>query len=212
MPNDHAGAAPGLMQAAGGLAGATPWGAIAQGVTGLAQTIGGWIQQHRATKKLESLQSPAYQQNKSILDYYNNALQRYNVNPYQSQQYRVATQGANRNIAYGLNALKGRGSSVAGVNKLVGIGNDAALKAGVAAEQEQNQRFGALGGATQLKAGEDRMAFDINKQQPFERKYNLLAMKAGGGNQIMNAGLQNTFGAGTSLSERDMVNKMYGRY
>jgi len=49
-----------------------------------------------------------------------------------------------------------------------------------------------------MKAGEDRQAFNINKMQPFERKYNLLAMKAGANARTANDGLKNIFnGLGT---------------
>ncbi len=185
-------------------------GSAIQGVAGLTQTIGGWIQSHRATKKLENLKSPTYNPNKSILDYYNTALQRYNVNPYQSSQYQNATNQIGRNTASILNNLKGRGGSVAAVGKLASSQNDAAIKAGISAENEQNQRFSQLGGATTLKAGEDDKAFQYNQLMPYRTKANLYAAKAGGGNQIMNSGLSNIFQAGSSLSQMDMLKKMYG--
>ena len=184
-------------------------GSAVQGVAAIAQTVGGWIQSHRATKKLENLQSPTYNPNKSIMDYYNTALQRYNVNPYQSQQYQNAVQLAGRSTAAGINSLQSRGSAVGGIGRLVALQNQQGLNAGMAAENQQNQRFAALGGATTLKAGEDKMAFNINQQQPYERKANLYAAKAGGGNQIMNSGLSNLYGAASSMSQMAMIKKMY---
>jgi len=192
------------------LGGGTPWGAIAQGVGGLAQAIGGGIQAHRAQKQLEKLQSPTYTPNKSIMDYYNKALERYNTNPYQSQQYQYATQRADRNMAAGIGALNSRAAAVGGISRLAALSNDASLQAGVQAEQQQNQRFGQLGQAAGMKAGEDRTAFDYNQMQPFERKYNLLAAKAGGGNQIANAGLSNVFNGLQNVNDYMMVNKAYG--
>lgn len=185
-------------------------GSAIQGVAGLAQTIGGWVQQHRATKQLENLQSPTYAQNSSILDYYNKALSRYNTSPTDSALYKGQQKNIQRGLATGLSALGDRRSALGGITRLVQAGNDASLNAQVAAENQQNQRFGQLGGATQMKAGEDRTAFDINQQQPYERKYNLLSMKAGGGNQVLNSGLSNIFGAGSSLSQMGMLKQMYG--
>lgn len=202
---------PGISDVAGAAAGATPWGAIAQAGVGLAQTIGGWIGQHRATKQLENLKSPTYTANKSILDYYNTALQRYGVSPTDSAMYKRQQQNIGRNLATGINSFQDRRSGQAGISSLIRGANDASLNAEVAAENEKSNRFGILGGATNMKAGEDRTAFDINEQQPYERKYNLLAQKAGGNNQIMNAGLSNIFGAGSSLSQMDMLKKMYGK-
>jgi len=188
----------------------TPWGAIAQGAVGLAQTVGGWIQQRKATKALEKLQSPQYAQNKSILDYYNQALARYNVSPTDSAMYKRQTRDIDRGVSTGINALQDRRSATAGLSSLIRGASDARLDANVAAEQQRDQRFSQLGGATQMKVGEDDKAFHINQQQPFERKYNLLAMKAGGGNQIMNAGIANTFGGLQSYQNTAMLDKMYG--
>jgi len=198
---------PGILDALGG---GTPWGAIAQGIGGIAQAIGGGIQAHRAQKQLEKLQSPTYTPNKSIMDYYNKALERYNTNPYQSQQYQYATQRADRNMAAGIGALNSRASAVGGISRLAALNNDASLQAGVQAEQQQNQRFGQLGQAAGMKAGEERTAFDYNQIQPFERKYNLLAAKAGGGNQIANAGMSNIFGGLQNINDYQMINKAYG--
>lgn len=182
-------------------------GTAAQAVAGLTQTVGGWIQQHKATKALEKLNSPSYSQNQSILDYFSKALQRYNVDPYTSTQYKKAVQDTSRSTAQGLEALRGRGGAVAGVNSIIANQNDNLLKAATEAENRKAQEFNVLRDATQLKAGEDDKAYQYNKFMPYERKYNLLAMKAGGGNQIMNAGLQNIYGAGSSLAQMDMIKK-----
>ena len=195
---------------AGAAAGATPWGAIAQAGVGLAQTIGGWVQQHKATKALEKLKSPTYSPNQSILDYYNQALSRYNVSPTESSMYKMATNQTQRNLSSGITALGSRHLATGGINKLVAGANDASLNNEVAATNEQSRRFGQLGGATTMKAGEDRMAFNINETQPFERKYNLLAMKASGGNQVANAGIGNLAGAANTYSQMGMLDKIYG--
>jgi len=184
--------------------------AAGQAVLGLGQAIGGAIQARRATKALERLQSPTYTANKSILDFYNESLKKYKVNPYQTDLYRMQQQQADRSLASGLSALGGRGQALAGVNNLVQSRNDSLLKAGAMAEQQQGQDLNRLGQASQLKAGEERTAFDINQQQPFERKYNLLAMKAGAGNQKIDSGISNIFGAGQTASQMGMIDKLYG--
>lgn len=193
-----------------GLSGATPWGAIAQVGTGLIQGIIGGIQSRKAQKQLEKMQSPQYRQNQGILDYYNKALQRYNVAPQDSALYKRNMQGINRNVAAGMMGLQDRRSALAGLPGLLRGANDAALNTQVAAENQRDQRFGQLGGATEMKAGEDRAAYQYNELAPFERKYNLLAQKAGANAQVANAGISNAFGGLQNWQNMGMINKMYG--
>ena len=186
---------------------------LAQTGMGLIQGLLGHNKEKNALSDLENLNTPTYTANKSINDFYNNALQRYGVNPYQSQQYQYAQNAADRNMASGINALQDRRSAVGGVARLNALSNDAALKAGVNAENEQNQRFGQLGSATGMKAGDDRMRFQQNEIAPFEKNYNLLAMKAGAGGNQFNAGITNAFGGlgNLSLLGQDYANnKPYG--
>lgn len=190
----------------------TPWGAIGQTAVGLAQTVGGWIQQRRATKQFEKTleNSPQYQQNQSILDYYNTALQRYGVSPTDSAMYKRNMQNINRGVATGINALQDRRSGTAGVSSILRAANDAALNTEVAAENERSNRFNQLGGATNMKAGEDRMAFDINKMQPFQNRLALYGAKASGGTNIMNAGLGTLNNASNNYMQMMMLQNMYG--
>jgi hypothetical protein len=178
--------------------------AIAQMGAGVAQGIFGAIQAGKAQKQLNKLQSPQYKQNQSIMDFYNEALKRYNVSPTDSAMYKRQMQSVNRNMA---NALNGYGNE--SVSSILRAGNDAALNANVAAEAERSNRFGQLGSAAGMKAGEDDKAFQFNQYMPFERKYNLLSQKAGGGNQIMNAGISNIFGGLQGWNQMNMIDKMY---
>lgn len=180
-----------------------------QAGAGLIQGVAGFLQNRKATRELERMQSPTYTQNKSILDYYNKALSKYNVNPYQTDLYRMQQRQADRGLSSGLSALSGRGMALAGVNNLVQGRNDAMLRAGAAAEERQGVDLNRLGQASQLRAGEDQRAFEINEMQPFERKYNLKASKAGGGADIMNAGLSNIFGGLQTGAQMDMLDKAY---
>lgn len=211
MPGIHELAGHGLTNALGSAAGATPWGAIAQAGLGVIQGVVGGIRAAKAQKKLENMQSPTYAPNQSILNYYSTALNRYNTSPYQTGQYKQQVQNIGRGTAQGLDALRGRGGAVAGVNNLIASQNDALLNAGVQAENRKAQEFSVLGNATGMRAGEERQAFNVNQIQPFERKYNLLAQKASGGNKVMGAGLSNIFGGFNAANDLNMANKTYGR-
>ena len=184
------------------LAAAVP---ILQSVGGLAQTIFGGIRAKKAQRELENLQTPVYEKSKSIDNYYNQALQRYNVDPYSSSLYKMQSQNIQRGANQGLSALQDRRSGLAGISSLMQGQNDALLKAGVSAEDEKNRRFGQLGTATNMQAGEERQAFNVNKMMPYEKRYNLLAQKAAGGANTMNAGLQNVFGGLSGLGQFGMM-------
>lgn len=190
---------------------ATPWGAIAQGVVGLGQMVGGWIQQRKATKNFEKelANAPKYNQNQSILDYYNKALQRYNVNPTDSAMYKRNAQSINRGVATGIGALQDRRSGQSGISSILRASNDASLNAEVAAENEKSNRFNTLGNATTMKAGEDRTAFDINQMQPHRDKLALYGAKATGGTNIFNAGMGTVNNAANSYAQMQMINRMY---
>jgi hypothetical protein len=179
--------------------------ALIGSVAGLAQSIIGGINARKTQKKLEKMQSPVYKQNQGILDYYNKALARYNVSPTDSALYKRQMQNVGRGVASGMQGLQDRRSAIAGMPAILRAANDASLNAEVAAENERNQRFGQLGGATSMKAGEDRMAFQQNELAPFERKYNLLSQKAAANAQTFNTGLSNIFGGLQNLSMANIV-------
>jgi hypothetical protein len=183
---------------------------IIQAGVGLAQSIFGGSKAKKAQKQLEGMQTPTYGGSESIMDYYNKALARNNANPYQSQQYQYATGAAARNQAAGIGALQDRRSAVGGISRLTAIGNDAALKAGVQAEQQQNQRFGQLGQAAGMKTADELRQFQQNKLAPYEQKYNLLSAKAGAANNTVNSGMSNIFGGLNSAGQMQMIDKMYG--
>lgn len=179
----------------------TPWGAIAQAGAGTLQSIFGMISAGKAQKDLQKMVN-SYKPNEGILQYYNKALSRYNINPYTSRLYEQNRRSAERGLTTGLSSLQSSGDALSGVSKLVQGYNDANLKGAVAAENQQAQALGQLGQATDMKAREEKV--------PFDMKYNLLAMKAGGANQLANAGFSNIFGGLQSWSNYDMIKKMYG--
>jgi hypothetical protein len=174
---------------------------IAQGVGGIIQAFTGGGKAGRAERELSKMVKE-YKPNQSILDFYNKALSRYNVNPYTSSLYNYQQDQARGATAAGIQALGGRRSTLAGLPRLIQGQNDAMLKAAATAEGQQAQALGQLGQATQMKAAEDF--------KPFELKYNLNMMKAGGGNQIMNAGLSNIFGGIQNYGNTQQIKKMYG--
>ena len=146
----------------------------------------------KAERELEGMQSPTYTPNQSILNYYNEALRRYNVNPSDTREYKANEQGIKQGTIQALSSLRDRRSS--GLIPTVIQGqNNALLKAAALAEQRKAQEFTTLGNATQMKAGEGAKEFQFNKIFPFETKYNLLAMKAAGQNQVANQSIQNAF-------------------
>lgn len=177
---------------------------------GAIQSILGGIQARKNQKALEKLQSPTYKQSAGVLDYYNKALAKYNVNPYDSAYYNEQKQLGQRNVASGLSALQGRGQALAGVNSLVQGNADRMLKAGVNAEGMQRQDLSQLGSAAQLKNQEERTAFETNQMLPYQNKFNLLSQKAGAGNQIMNAGLSNIFGGMQTWGDVNMARDIFG--
>lgn len=172
-----------------------------QAIGGAAQSIFGGGRAAKAEKELEGMINN-YKTSESIRDYYTKALNKFNVNPTQSSLYRSIMGEAGQGLATGLNNLQGRGSAIAGVGNLVQGYNNQALRAGAAAEDQQQQDLANLGTATQLKDREDKYKF--------EAKANLLSQKAGAGAQTMNAGLSNIFGGLGSISDYSVYKQIYG--
>lgn len=179
--------------------------------SGLVQGILGYSREKNAENALENLQTPTYTPSSTIQDYYNKALQRYNVNPYSSPLYKMQQQNAERSTAMGLNTLQKRNLALGGVQNLVTAQNDSLLKAGATAEQQQAQQLGQLGQAAGAETSEQDKAFKYNQLAPYQKQYNLLAMKAGGGAGIMNAGLQNIFGGIGSAENLALAKQIYSR-
>jgi hypothetical protein len=174
---------------AAGLLGVVPAGL--QSLGGLAQIV--FSGAKKATRNLEDLQTPTYNGSKSINDYYHEALSRYGVNPFDSAAYKQQEGQVGRNVATGINALQDRRSAIGGVSSLVGAGNDAMQNAGVVAQNERNKAFGDVANATGMKNEDDRFAYDQNTVAPFQKKLQLLAMKAAAANDMKRSGFQNMY-------------------
>lgn len=193
------------------LSGISPLTAIQGGLSAL-QTGLGIIQAAKGRKELkkEIAGLPQYQQSKGILDYYNQAMQRYGVSPTQTAAYKRQMANIQRAGASGLANLGSARERLGATSSIVRSMADAGLGAEVAAEQEQSRRFGQLGQAAQLKRGEEMAAFQQNQVLPSQMRLQMAAQRAAGGTQIANVGLGNIFNAIQSQATRDIYDKIYG--
>lgn len=146
-----------------------------------------------AEKGLENMQTPKYSPNQSILDYYQKALQKYETNPTDTAEYKLQKQQIGQGTTQAIAASQDRRLGGATIPSIIQNKNNSLLKAAVAGEQQKANQFATLGHATQLRAAEDSKAFNQNVIAPFEKNYNLLAMKAAGSAQAGNAALQNAY-------------------
>jgi hypothetical protein len=165
--------------------------AISVGV-GTASAISANTKQKRSQRRLDELakNSPLYKSDKSIDDYYQKALSRFNENPYQSQQYQMGGMNARRATAQGIGALQDRRSAIGGISKLEAGQNAAMQNLGAQAEGQKNQRFNQFGNASQMKNAEYQREFDFNKMTPYNRKLQLEQMKGAAAGEQFNAGMQ----------------------
>jgi hypothetical protein len=172
----------------------------------------------------ESLKNtPQYRPNQSILSYYNQALAKYNTNPSDTREYKLAKQDIKQNTVQGLSALRDRRSGLAGTPTLIANENQSLLRAAVNSEREKAREFDVLGRATGMKSGEEGKAFQQNEVYPFEAKYNLLGMKAAGQRADQRQSMSNAYnnlsaaaslydGGGAYGSEYNQQNKFGNRY
>ena len=140
-------------------------------------------------------QSPLAKESKSLNDYYQEALNRYQENPYQSQAYQVGAMNARRATAQGIGALQDRRSAIGGIGRLAAGQNMAMQNLGVQAENYKQQQFNQLGQATQAKTAQDKYLFDVNQMTPYNRQLQLKQMASQAANERYNAGLQMIGGA-----------------
>lgn len=187
-------------------------GPVIQGILGGAQLFGGLINQAKGRKEVKNLLAnrPTAEEDTGIMSYYNQALQRAGVSPTQTSMYKRQMQNIGRGAATGLRAAQDRRGGLAAASSISRGMSDSALAAETAAEGQQERRFGQLGSAAQMAAGERRRVFDINKMQPFQTKLSMAAQRAAGGAQTANIGLSNIFGAGSTISQSDLYKQIYG--
>lgn len=161
------------------------------GVTGLLQAaFSGKRKKERALEQFAGTQ-PQYAGSSALDQYYQSALQRANTAAQQSALYKNQINAANRALAAGAGYALAGGAGQGAISKLTQQNVDAMGRAITGAEQQKEQRFGQLAGATQMKSAEDMRKFQINKMQPWETKYNLLAARAAQAAQQQQAGFSN---------------------
>jgi len=185
-------------------------GAVAAGTGALAGGISAIGSNQRRKSRARELdeyaqQSPLYQGSKPISEYYQQAMNRYKENPYQSQQYQLGAMNAQRATAQGLGALQDRRSAIGGISRLA-LGQNAAMQnLGAQAESQRNARFGQLGSATQMKNADLMQQFDINKMTPYNRVLGLKQMKSAAAAEEYARDKQNTFDALGNLASVGMM-------
>lgn len=162
---------------------------IAAGISGY-QAISGGIKAAKAKKALANQKTPTYTPDKQIGDFYQAALNKYNVSPYNSNMYQFNKQNTQQNLATGINALQDRRSALGGITALTGQANNSMNKTGVQAEQLQSNNFNQLGRATGMKSSDNREAFNINSMLPYNTQRGLNIAELQGANQMENAGIQ----------------------
>lgn len=150
------------------------------------------------TKQIEAI--PEYTKSPSILEYYEQARQRYGVSPTQTAMYKRQMQNIQRAGATGLAGARGTAARMGAASSIARSLSDATLGAEVAAEAEQNRRFGQLGAAAQMRRSEDVMQQqrELMKQ---EQRIRQASAKAAGRAAVQRAGLTNIFGGLTDIGK-----------
>lgn len=166
-----------------------------QGLAGLYQSATSGRGEAENQLNAFAKQSPLAKESKSLNDYYQQALNRYQENPYQSQQYQLGAMNAQRATAQGIGALQDRRSAIGGIGRLASGQNMAMQNLGAQAEAQRNARFGQLGQASQEKTAQDKYLFDVNQMTPYNRQLQLKQMASQAANERYNAGLQMVGGA-----------------
>jgi hypothetical protein len=178
-------------------------GALAGGISAIGSN------QRRKSREREldefAKQSPLAKESKSLNDYYQQALNRYQENPYQSQQYQLGAMNAQRATAQGIGALQDRRSAIGGISRLQANQMGAMQNLGAQAEAQRNARFGQLGSATQAKTAQDRYLFDVNQMTPYNRQFGLKQLKSAAANEEYSKDVSNTFNALGNMASIGMM-------
>ena len=191
---------------------------VATAVGSGASAIAAGAKRRRSEKKLENMKTPTYTPNQSILDYYNKALTKFNTSATDTAEYKADAQTIKQNTVQGIGALRDRRSSLGGISNLIAGENNSLLRAAGRAEARKANDLSILGDATRMKAGEDQKAFNQNSIAPFEKNYNLEAMKAAGQAEVQNRATQNAYAnanaaasmLGDNMGDKSLFKSQYG--
>lgn len=169
---------------AGGILGAIPGMAIANGIGGLIGGIFSLGQKAKANRLLASLRRPTYTTPQEIKD--NQAIAKNRANTgLPAQQYAQAMQNIERQRNAAVNTLGTRRSVLAGVGKVQQGATDATLALDVADAKQKIANEQALMKANTQAANYKDKEWDWNKRQKFEQDYNYGMSLLGSGNQNM---------------------------
>jgi hypothetical protein len=160
----------------------------------------------KAERDFESFakKRPVAAESKSLNDYYQRSLNEVNQNPYQSAQYLISKQEADRRLASGIGAMQGRGGALNAISKLDLMRTDAQNQAIRNAESYRGQNLNRLGQATQMKTAQDRYLYDVNQATPFNTMLGIKQMKSAAANERLNAGLSMIGGAASNYAMGSM--------
>lgn len=182
------------------LAGATPWGAVAQGISGLIGLGVGALQRHAGKKYLKKLGEQPLEKMPSDITENKNLATKMALTGLPSEQYQQAMQNIQRQQ---LTALKGANDRRFGLG-LVGAlqqgTNDATLNLDVqnANARMANQRQ-LLSVNNQVAGWKDKL-YQNNELNPWMRKYQYGQQLLGAGNQNLTGGLDKLFAGGLSAA------------
>lgn len=162
---------------------------------GIYQGISNQNKAEKAQSRLDKLaaNSPIYKPDKSIHDYYQQALNRYNENPFQSAGYAESLKQANRTAANVLKSSQSRGAAIGIAPKINQMVQDQKDRAIANAIQNKNNQFSQLGGATNMQGNQTAKAFDINQLTPYKTRFGLNEMQSSAANE------QSAYGFGNAV-------------
>jgi hypothetical protein len=169
-------------------------------LVGAYQALSSGVNKKNQALEQHAFNAPKYMGDQGVADYYQQSKQMANTAGKDSLLYKTQMQNANRALGIGLSGGRGLSRVSALTQNLSDASNNALLNA----EQQRERRFNQLGQATQMRSADEMRKFQINQQQPWETKYNLLAAKAAKAAEQKQAGFQNLSGGlmnfGTALA------------
>lgn len=181
-----------------GLAGGTPYGAIAQGVSGLIGGVTGLIQKGQGKKMLKGLQYPTeslpqeYAQNQQL------ATQQA-AQGMPSEQYVKAMKNIQQQQLMAIRGAQDRRAGVGLIPYIQQQTNDANLNLDSQNAQMRLANQRNLMNVNSQVAGVKRDLFDLNTRQKYNRDYDYAMSIIGAGNQNLTGGLDKIASGGLGL-------------
>jgi len=165
--------------------------------------------EYQAKMEQMAKSSPLQTQSPELANYYQQALNRYNENPFTTPYYLESIKQANRGAANAIGAMQSRGAAIGSIGRINQGLMDNSNRAIGSAVQNKNQQFSQLGSATQMKKSERDQMFDINQMTPYNRMLQLQQLKTQAANDRYNAGLSMAAQGVGNLAQLDIAKQMY---